>query len=448
MKKIILTTATLALLAFGSQANAQENSQSSEDRPAICGYQSPGAEWDQWFNEKVEAFKASRASMVNYTIPVIIHVIHAGEAVGTFPNLSNAQLVSQINVLNDDFAGAGLNVGNVPAVWKDLVANTGVSFCLARKDPKGNVLAEPGIERILFSSVNITDPKKVANSTNNATFLTYVDTKMKPATIWDPSKYLNIWVSERPVGGTGLGVANAPSGTGLNGLGNVTVGTATTDGLWCWGQCFGTTGTLATGYDKGRVSSHEIGHYLGLRHTWADASCGDDFCADTPPTQQANFNCPTFPTNKGTCTGNSTNGEMTMNIMDYTNDPCKYMFTKDQATRIQTAMANGTYRKTLGTHGLCESPLSVDQLNTAALDLIISPNPTSGNVDLTFRAFEAADVKIEINNLLGQIIATEFVKNPTGIIHQTVDLSNQNAGIYFVTIKYGSDRIVKKLVKQ
>jgi PKD repeat protein len=223
------------------------------------------------------------------------------------------------------------------------------------KDPKGNTLAEPGIERILYSSVNITDPKKVANSTNNATFLDYVDTKMKPATIWDPSKYLNIWVSERPVGGTGLGVANAPSGTGLAGLSNVTVGTVTTDGLWCWGQCFGTTGTLASGYDKGRVSSHEIGHYLGLRHTWADATCGDDYCADTPPTKQANFNCPTFPTNKGTCSGNSTNGEMTMNIMDYTNDPCKYMFTLDQATRIQTAMANGTYRKALGTHGLCNS---------------------------------------------------------------------------------------------
>jgi hypothetical protein len=429
--------------------NAQNNSQDTEqDRPALCGYQSPGAEYDQWFNEKVEEFKTSRTSMVNYTIPVIIHVIHAGEAVGTFPNLSNAQLVSQIKVLNDDFAGKGLNVGNIPAAWKDLVANTGISFCLARKDPKGNILAEPGIDRVLFSAVSITDPKKVSNSTNNATFLNYVDTKMKPATIWDPAKYLNIWVSDRPVGGTGLGVANAPSGTGLTGLGNVTAGTATTDGLWCWGQCFGTTGTLATGYDKGRVSSHEIGHYLGLRHTWADATCGDDYCTDTPPTKQANFNCPTFPTNKGTCSGNSTNGEMTMNIMDYTNDPCKYMFTKDQTTRMQTAMANGTYRKLLGTHGVCDSPLSVDQLNTSALDLIISPNPTLGNVELSFRAFETADVKIEINNLLGQIIATEFVKNPTGIIRQSFDLSGQQAGVYFITIKYGSDRIVRKLVKQ
>ncbi len=711
MKKLILTIGTVASLIFGNQVYAQNSYVNEEERPALCGFRAPSAEYDAWFNQKVEEFKAlkGKAALVNYTIPVIIHVIHAGEAVGTFPNLSNAQLVSQIQVFNDDFAGKGLNVGNVPAVWKDLVANTGVSFCLAVKDPKGNILAEPGIERILYSSVNIQDPKAVSNSTNNTTFLNYVDTKMKPATIWDPSKYLNIWVSERPVGGTGLGVANAPAGTGLQGLSDVTVGTSTTDGLWCWGQCFGTTGTLASGYDKGRVSSHEIGHYLGLRHTWADVNCGNDYCADTPPTKQANFNCPSFPTNKGTCTGNSTNGEMTMNIMDYTNDPCKYMFTKDQATRIQTAMANGTYRKALGTHGLCTTtpqapvtdfsadktsgcpgasvkftdkssntptswawtfeggnpatstlqnptvtyasagiykvklvatnavgddieekagyititsaialplnegfegtfpptnwtskninndgvfwkqntsvggfgtsqkcmvfdnydddpagtrdeintpvydfsnvtapvltfdvahqranssvfdsiavlitkdcgatytvvyakggkslatvttdkaqpkfvptstqwrketidlsayvgqasvqvvfqnrghfgqPVYVDNVNISsttsvndlnnAYELVVSPNPTSGNVDLNFRTTESV-VQVEINNVVGQSIAKEWIRNSTGIIHHTFDLSNQNAGIYFVTVTFGNNKVVKKLVKQ
>lgn len=447
MKKIIFTIGTAALLGFTSYLHAQDNSGAAEDRPALCGFKSPSAEYDAWFNEKVEERKASRAPLVNYTIPVIIHVIHAGEAVGTFPNLGNAQLVSQIKVLNDDFAGKGLNVGQVPAVWKDLVANTGVSFCLAVKDPKGNVLAEPGIDRVLFSSVGITDPKKVANSTNNATFLDYVDTKMKPATIWDPSKYLNIWVSDRPVGGTGLGVANAPAGTGLSGLSNVAVGTATTDGLWCWGQCFGTTGTLASGYDKGRVSSHEIGHYLGLRHTWADANCGNDYCNDTPPTRQANFNCPSSPTNKGTCTGNSTNGEMTMNIMDYTNDPCKYMFTKDQAARIQTAMANGTYRKALGTHGLCSSTVSVGE-NNSNYELVLAPNPTSGSVELNFRGAESGEVVMEINNVLGQTIARERVSNSTGIIQHTFDLGNQQAGVYVVTVTVGTNMVVRKLVKQ
>lgn len=710
MKKLIVTIGTAALLASSSYAQAQNNAAASENTPALCGFRSPGAEYDAWFNQKVEERKASRAPMVEYTIPVIIHVIHAGEAVGTFPNLSNAQLVSQIKVFNDDYAGKGLNVDQVPAVWKDLVANTGVTFCLAVKDPKGNVLAEPGIERILFSSVGITDPKKVANSTNNTTFLDYVDSKMKPATIWDPSKYLNIWVSERPVGGTGLGVANAPAGTGLSGLSDVTLGTSTTDGLWCWGQCFGTTGTLASGYDKGRVSSHEIGHYLGLRHTWADASCGNDYCDDTPPTKQANFNCPTFPTNKGTCTGNSTNGEMTMNIMDYTNDPCKYMFTKDQAARIQTAMANGTYRKALGTHGLCSTtpqapaadfaadktsgcpgasikfadkssnaptswawtfeggnpatsasqnptvtysapgvykvqlvatnavgndteiknafititsaialpltegfenafppagwisnninndgvfwkqnttvggfgtssksmvfdnydddpagtrdainspiydfttikapvmtfdvahqranstvfdsiavlitkdcgatytevyakggkslatvstdkaqpkfvptstqwrketidlsafvgqanvqaiiqnrghfgqPVYIDNVNITgtvsvdenanAYELIVAPNPTTGNVELNFRSAFADEVKIGISNVLGQNVVNELIKNSSGIVHHTFDLSNQTAGIYFVTITYGNEQVIRKLVKQ
>jgi hypothetical protein len=242
-------------------------------------------------------------------------------------------------------------------------------------------------------------------------------------------------------------VANAPSGTGLSGLSNVTVGTSTTDGLWCWGQCFGTTGTLASGYDKGRVSAHEIGHYLGLRHTWADATCGDDYCTDTPPTKQANFNCPTFPTNKGTCSGNSTNGEMTMNIMDYTNDPCKYMFTKDQATRIQTAMANGTYRKALGTHGLCSPATAISPVYNQA-EFTVAPNPTSGLFDLNFRTADASDVKVEINNVLGQTVVKELLRNSTGIFQQTFDLSNQNNGIYFVTVTYGSHQVVKKLVKQ
>lgn len=447
MKKLILTTALIASLIPAKKMNAQNDIQETPDRPALCGFKDPGAAYDAWFNEKVEEYKASRAAMVNYTIPVIIHVIHAGEAVGTFPNLSNAQLVSQIQVLNDDFAGTGLNVGNTPTVWKDLVANTGVTFCLALRDPKGNTLAEPGIERILYSSVGVTDPKKVANSTNNTTFLNYVDTKLKPATIWDPSKYLNIWVTDRPSGGTGLGVANAPAGTGLNGLSDVTLGTSTTDGLWCWGQCFGTTGTLASGYDKGRVSSHEIGHYLGLRHTWADQTCGNDYCDDTPPTKQANFNCPTFPTNKGTCTGNSTNGEMTMNIMDYTNDPCKYMFTKNQATRIQTAMANGTYRKALGTHGLCSPATGIDNLGNN-YDLNIFPNPSNGEFNLNFSASGATAVSIEINNVLGQTIIKESLKNSTGIYQQTFDLSNQNDGVYIVTVTYGNSQVVKKLVKQ
>ncbi|HET6225964.1 MAG TPA: hypothetical protein VFF27_06775, partial [Bacteroidia bacterium] len=175
MKTLLLTTALTASVMIGNQVCAQNDASETADRPALCGFKDPGAEYDAWFNSKVEEFKTSRSAMVNYTIPVIIHVIHAGEKVGTFPNLSNAQLVSQIQVLNDDFAGKGLNVGNVPSVWKDLVANTGVSFCLALKDPKGNTLAEPGVERILYSSVGVTDPKKVANSTNNTTFLNYVD---------------------------------------------------------------------------------------------------------------------------------------------------------------------------------------------------------------------------------------------------------------------------------
>ena len=91
--------------------------------------------------------------------------------------------------------------------------------------------------------------------------------------------------------------------------------------------------------------------------------------------------------------------------------------------------------------------VSVDE-NSNAYELVLSPNPTSGNVELNFRAAETEDVKMEISNVLGQSIAKELIKNSTGIIHHTFDLSNQTAGVYFVTVTYGTNKVVRKLVKQ
>ncbi|HSH64426.1 MAG TPA: M43 family zinc metalloprotease, partial [Bacteroidia bacterium] len=357
MKRLRLLSfaAVFHFLPAGLQAQKNQLT-NSVDRPQLCGTPSPSAEWDKWFNEKVEERKRSKVAIVNYTIPVIVHVIYGSENVGTYPNISDAQIYSQIQVLNDDFAGKGAGATGVPTIWKNLVANSGISFCYAKTDPKGNPLATEGIDRVSYKTLGIANPTSIVDASGkNDNFTNYISTQLKPKTIWDPARYLNIWITDKPSGSLLLGFATFPAGSTLSGIDGVTgTGGPNNDGLWCWGKCFGTTGTLDVNYAKGRVSNHEIGHYLGLRHIWGDGDCATDYCDDTPPAKEANYNCPSYPANKGKCTANTT-GEMTMNMMDYTNDPCKYMFTPDQVTRMQTAMANGVYRKYLGTHGKCST---------------------------------------------------------------------------------------------
>lgn len=356
MKRLTLLTVAMACQFLPVGLQAQTNANENADRPNICGTLSPNAEWDKWFNEKVEERKRNRTANVTYTIPVIIHVIYGTEAVGTYPNISDKQIQSQIDVLNNDFAGKGDGIANVPSIWKNLIANSGISFCYAKTDPKGKPLSVPGIERVSYKTLGIANPTSIVDKANdNTNFTNYISSQLKPKTIWDPARYLNIWITDKPSGSLLLGFATFPAGSKLDGIDGVTgTGGPNNDGLWCWGKCFGTTGTLDGNYAKGRVSNHEIGHYLGLRHIWGDDDCATDYCNDTPPAKAANYNCPTYPANKGLCPANTT-GEMTMNMMDYTNDPCKYMFTPDQVTRMQTAMANGIYRKYLGTHGKCST---------------------------------------------------------------------------------------------
>jgi PKD repeat protein len=334
------------LLAFLSYTQAQRQSfkasgtfqnQTPTTGLRICGTETPSAEWDAWFNNQVNEFilnhsneQGKLSSMPSYTIPVVVHVIHNGENVGSGTNISQAQINSQISVLNADFAGTGLNVGNVPSAFSTLVADCQITFCAALKDPSGNVLAEPGIHRVNRSTAGFTAPPYSNTS--------YIDGTIKPATVWSPSNYLNMWVLN--LGGGLLGYATFPGGTGLTGLSGF--GTATTDGVVIGYNYFGNTGNVSAPYNKGRTATHEVGHWLGLRHIWGDSNCGSDFCTDTPTQQSANYGCPNYP--NPSCNNTS---DMHMNFMDYTDDACMYMFTPNQKTRVQTAMANGTYRSNL-----------------------------------------------------------------------------------------------------
>jgi hypothetical protein len=325
---------------------AVSNAQTNEITKRTCATAVPDEAWNNWFNSKVEEFKANSSAQkdqsANYTIPVVFHVLHGGESVGTFPNISQNQINSQIAILNDDYAGTGLNVGNFSNTNfnQSLIANCNVRFCLAERDPSGTILTEKGIHRIDYNSYVWASPTSYTSQTD---FRNFMDNIVKPNTIWDANRYLNIWMSDVNTNVGLLGYATFPPSSTLNGISGG-LGSLTNDGVWCWAKAIGDVGTLPSFYNKGRTATHEVGHYLGLRHIWGDANCGDDFCNDTPTQQKENTGCPAYP---HTSCNNAPNGDLFMNFMDYSYDNCLYMFTNDQRARMQTAMLNSPLRMQL-----------------------------------------------------------------------------------------------------
>lgn len=256
------------------------------------------------------------------TIPVVVHVVYKTAA----ENISDAMIQSQIDVLNADFRKLNSDVSNVPPAFAGLAADYEINFCLAKRTPTG--LATNGIER------KATTNKKLF-STNDGV----KSTKTGGLNAWDASKYLNIWVCN--LSGGVLGYAQFPGGTAA---------AAATDGVVILYSAFGYDSPAAP-YNLGRTATHEVGHWLNLRHIWGDASCGNDQVADTPTQQTANYGCPIYP--HKTC---SNAGDMTMNYMDYTDDACMYMFSTGQKSRSQSLFAAGGSRASLITSNGCTPP--------------------------------------------------------------------------------------------
>ena len=237
------------------------------------------------------------------TIPVVVHVIYNTAA----QNISDAQIQSQIDVLNEDFRKLNADASLTPSIFSALATDCQIQFCLAQRDPNGN--ATTGIVRKSTTTTAFTtndNMKRTANGGDDA---------------WNTTQYLNLWSCN--MSGGILGYAQFPGGT------------ASTDGVVILYSAFGRTGTVSAPYNKGRTATHEVGHWLNLRHIWGDATCGSDLVNDTPTHNTANYGCPTYP-HLSTCTGTPT--EMTMNYMDYTDDACMYMFTAGQSARMTAAI--------------------------------------------------------------------------------------------------------------
>lgn len=248
-----------------------------------------------------------------YTIPIVVHVIHNGDAVGVNENISDAQILSQIEVLNDDFRRLNADASNTPAAFLGLAADIEIEFCMAQRDPSGN--PTNGIHRYNGGQVGWTQSE--------------IESLLKPSTIWDRDKYINIWIVE------------FESTVTINGYAYLPLPPADVDGIVVKHQSFGTMGSAIFPSNGGRTLTHEMGHFFNLGHIWGDdLGCTlDDGISDTPQQKANNFGCPTYPNVTGTGSSCSDpNGSMFMNYMDYTNDACMNLFTLGQKTKMVAAL--------------------------------------------------------------------------------------------------------------
>jgi len=255
-----------------------------------------------------------------------VHVLHRGEAIGVGRNISDAQVLSQIDVLNEDFRRLNEDRINTPAVFQPVADDPNFEFRLACIDPNGNPTS--GITRT-FAGVNQFDPLGNINLdlSINEQVTGIKFTNVGGIDAWPTDRYLNIWVCDMSGGIFGYGQFPDEYPVKPN-----------TDGVVVLFNAFGRVGNLLPALDQGRVCVHEIGHWLNLRHIWGDAVCGNDFVDDTPTQQGPNRGCPGFP--HITC-NNGPNGDMFMNYMDYTDNGCQNIYTRGQSLRMRAIFAQG-----------------------------------------------------------------------------------------------------------
>ncbi|QBZ98241.1 zinc metalloprotease [Flavobacterium sangjuense] len=234
-------------------------------------------------------------------IPVVVNVLYRNAA----GNLSQAQIQSQIDVLNKDFNAQNTDYNQVPALFSGVKANVGISFVLDQVIRKATTKTSWGTrDAIKKSKQGGLDPTS-------------------------PSTKLNFWVGT--IGGGILGYAQFPGGS------------SATDGVVIDPLYFGVYSNSSSSYpyNLGRTATHEVGHWLNLRHIWGDATCGNDLVSDTPSHNAPNYGVPTYP-HYSTCSGAPV--EMTMNYMDYTDDRGMYMFSAGQKARMDAIFASGGAR--------------------------------------------------------------------------------------------------------
>lgn len=351
---------------FSFQAHSQERCATVEYSKSLHpDYNLRRLDFERWLSEK-RISRTSRSGrrqdqQATYKVPVVVHVIHNGEAIGIGPNITDEQILSQIRVLNEDFSRNNADAVNTPAQFASVAAGMDIEFVLARQDPDG--APTNGIVRV--------------NGGRNA-WATNDNYTLKALSYWPAEQYLNIWVCNLSDGFVGF--AQFPE-SDLEGL-EASSKNRLTDGVVIWYRAFGSSDdgvfNLDPVFNKGRTTTHEVGHFFGLLHIWGDdAGCaGTDHVADTPNQANRTQGCPSHPKSDA-----CSEVVMFQNFLDYTDDNCMNLFTQGQVDRMAIVIENSPRRASLLTS---PGALEPDPLpNDIGIRTIIFPDASVCSTSVT-----------------------------------------------------------------
>jgi len=342
-------------------------------------------------------------------IPVVFHVLyHKVEE-----NVTGDKIVDQLKALNRDFRRRNSDTSKTPSYFLPLAADMEIEFELAKIDPSG--VSTSGIDR-KYTPISYwySDDKMKFNSSHGTDS-------------WDPKSYLNIWICKLD---DVLGYSTFP-GFDLE-----------KDGVVI---SFNEINNSSVLQNTGRTLVHEVGHWLNLKHLWGDGFCGDDGVDDTP--KQSNYT-PGCPAGIRRSCGNTQNGDMYMNFMDFTSDVCMNLFTQGQKNRVRALFENGGFRNSIlyskgfNTPSVFNSPLP--DFYPEWMEVKIYPNPAVQTLNINVE-YDSRWIGKELNviDMLGKTVIRKTISSKV----QSLDISRLSAGIYFIRIEKDFEKVVKKFVK-
>lgn len=355
-------------------------------------------------------------------IPVVVHVLYNSEA----QNISDQIILDQIRVLNEDYRRLNSDTTLTRSEFQPVAADAGIEFYLAHTDPDGN--PTNGITRTPTDQtsfwLSMTDMKSATTGGKDA---------------WPVDRYLNLWVCNMsiPIINTPfiLGFATPPEGA-PNWPANSGAETPAEDGVVIHYEVFGphpdATGTLAT-VNRGRTASHEIGHYLGLRHIWGDGDCtADDGLEDTPNASAANQQTCDYSTNS--CSDSPVDfPDMLENYMDYSDENCLNMFTQQQVEAMHYVIE--TFRSGLVT-GLV--PIQ-DYFNS----YVIYPNPCEDELNIKLLSSNCVVKSYYCTDLAGRVVSV-----PEKEFSKVFNTSKILPGYYFLHLETNQGKVTRRFIKK
>ncbi len=365
---------------------------------------------NETIKSRIQSLKKDGSTSSIITIPIVMHILYYKDSASQ--NIQENQILSQIDVLNEDFGRkSGTNGFNSNPLSKD----SGIRFRLAGTSPDG--LPTNGIVR-----VEVTEKS----------FELKDEIKIKSYSYWPSNQYLNIWVCN--LRGF-IGVGQFPDMLNMAGIASIG-GASFTDGIIARYSCVGRVGKLNRNYNLGRTITHELGHWLGLLHPWGDENCGEDFCDDTPKED--------FPNNVLNCSiktsicSNVTTNPMIENYMDYSLDRCMNTFTLCQIERMQTVLSISPRRISLK-----DSPGLKEVYSKESFDIY----NVFGESKIIFKAefFSKKIIEANIYDLNGRLLWSQFYPMFNETIE--VDYIFLPKSIYILTVKNGNSIKRLKIVR-